>query len=535
MPTLTVNNWIGSLSSYLDGDINSGKTNIIVSSSYNPFAKPGNLMWGAKPVQIDPNGSVITDLIMAGKERVESGVTYVYCIGHTGRLYKIQVNNPATYNADYDNPVLIATLSVNSPTFKYGGYMEFFGATEKIYIGHDKGVTTINYDGSGEAFVGALGSWTQNVPRQIKQFVGKLYIGNGSNLAEIDSTATVTSYTKLSPGFPAGTQVRDIDVSVDGNYLQAVVSKLALADMTSVSQDTTIISNLGSYVFKWNGIDTGYTAFDTYPLTNLTSNIIYGNSQYVFGYDLRGASFWNPISRVSATGIGNAAFMQAPFPNALMTDGEAVLFATTLEYDSHVEVTGCMYGPYDWETGTGYWAPLAMLATAPETDVAIVPFFQTVSNLNIGLSSNNYPGNIFGKSKVYFSTMETSSAPTVAYRLYKWSVVPTDTDIASDYNTYRTQSQIFSKKVQIKEVRVYGEPWQANDEFTVDLIGSDGNPMAGGSKTFTAGSNLTIGDDFAWFTPQCKPTYTLALQLLNSGTHFHTINKVEIDYEIGGK
>jgi len=196
---------------------------------------------------------------MCGKERVESGILYVYAVGHTGRVYKIQVNNPATYNPDYDNPVLLTTLTSGSPTFTRGGFMDFFGATERIYIGHDKGVTRVDFDGTNETAIS--GTWTQTVPRPLKQFIGKLYIGNGSNIAEIDSTATVTSSTKLSPGFPTNTQVRDMDVTTEGNYLQMVVSRLALGDITSATQDTTSTASTESYIFKWNGTDTGYTAF----------------------------------------------------------------------------------------------------------------------------------------------------------------------------------------------------------------------------------------------------------------------------------
>src|SRR6185295_7691885 len=208
--TLVVDNFQGDMTIYQFGDINSGKSNVFITNSNNPFLAPGQLTWNNAPVQIDSSASVITDLILAQKAREESGVHYVYAIGHTGRLYKIQVNNPATNNPDYDNPVLLATLTLGTPTFTRGGFIDFFGATERIYIGHDKGVTRINFDGTNETFVGVLGSWTQTVPRPFKQFVGKLYIGNGANIAEIDSTATVTSYAKLSPGFPVNTQVRDM-------------------------------------------------------------------------------------------------------------------------------------------------------------------------------------------------------------------------------------------------------------------------------------------------------------------------------------
>jgi len=76
---------------------------------------------------------------------------------------------------------------------------------------------------------------------------------------------------------------------------------------------------------------------------------------------------------------------------------------------------------------------------------------------------------------------------------------------------------------------------KSHNSFQIDIIGSDGNPMAGASKTFTAGSNLTIGDDFAWYTPQSYPTYAVGVRVTNLGTVNHTITKIEIDVDDGGK
>src|SRR3990167_378748 len=214
--TLVIDNFQGRLTRYADGDITSGYAKYTKTFGNDPLSNPGNLTWFEAPTRIDPNESVITDLIMASKARLESGITYVYAIGHTGRLYKIQVNDPTTYNPNYDNPVLLTTLTSNSPTFKYGASIQFYGATERIYIGHDVGVTRIDFNGANETFVGVAGSYTANVPRPSINFLGKLYFGNGTNLVEIDSTELVTDYTKLDPGFPSGTQVRDIDVSPNG-------------------------------------------------------------------------------------------------------------------------------------------------------------------------------------------------------------------------------------------------------------------------------------------------------------------------------
>lgn len=529
MPTIKIDNFGARLTRYADGNINSGMAKYTTSFGADPFSDPGNLTWMEAPTQIDSAGSVITDLIVAGKERVESGVSYVYAIGHTGRLYKIQVNDPSTYNPNYDNPVLLTTLTSNSPTFTRGGSLDFYGATERIYIGHDKGVTRVNFDGSSETFVGALGSWTQTVPRPLQQFVGKLYIGNGSNIAEIDTTATVTTYAKLTPAFPDNTQVRDIDVSPDGNYLQAVVTRLALPDITSTAQDTTYLTNSESYIFKWNGIDNGYTSFDSYPSFSLNTNAMFRNFQYVFGYDLVGAAVFNPTDKILSPILS-----QAPLPNAVGSNANFIGWFTTEFYQGFSRAVNFLYGSLDNEVGTGWWRQMAMSATGTETDVVRVPFQLLVSNFVLGSVTNGYTGGVAGVAKSYFSTLESSTAPTTKYKFYRWLPVALGFGTAIG-GVYETQNEIFSKKQKIREVRIYGEPWIANNSFKIDLIGSDGNPITNGTKTFTAGTNLTIGDDFAWYNPQIKPTYIVGVRITNLGTVNHTIMKIEIDYDEGGK
>lgn len=530
--TLVIDNFKGSMTTVRFGDINSGLSNSYSVVGYDPFVKPGNLTWTKRPEQIDPDGSVITDLIMDGKERVENGILYVYAIGHTGRLYKIQSNDPNTYNPDYDNPVLLTTLTTNSPTFTRGGSIDFYGATEKIYIGHDMGVTSVNFDGTGEAFVGVMGSYTQTVPRPLMQFIGKLYVGNGENLAEIDSTATVTTYAKLSPAFPSGTQVRDIDVSTDGNYLQAVVTRLALPDITASTQDTTYTSNSGSFIFKWNGTDTGYTAFDSFPSFSLTANIMFGPYQYTFGYDQNEMAIFNPVQKIIT-----ATQEVSPLPNAVRSTGNLVTWMAPLFFEDHVELTQGTFGYFDRDVGTGYWSMMGHLATSPETDIIQVPCQIQVSNFGQGPLGNGYPSGVFSNAKVYFSTLETSDGPTTAYRFFKWSPVNVAgiQSVPATEAVFDTQTQMFPRKVQIGEVRIYGEPWVSGNSFEVSILGSSGEPITNSGKILTAGTNLTAGDDFAWYRPDCAPTYCIGLRIVNLGDTNHTITKCEIDWKIAGK
>lgn len=538
MKTLVIDNFKGSMTQYQDGNINSGLSYVTNTFGNNPFPKPGNLTWTNEATQIDSGGSVITDLIMCGKERVESGILYVYAVGHTGRVYKIQVNRTSPANPDYDNPVLLTTITSGSPTFTRGGYIDFFGTTEQIYIGHDKGVTELNFDGTGEAVVGSALSWTATVPRPLRQFLGKLYAGNGDNIAEIIDGGTVSTYDKLSPSFPSNTQVRDIDATTDGNYLQMVVSSLALGDLTSTTQDTSNTASVGSFLFQWNGTDTGYTAYNSFPSFSLTSNTTFGPNQYTFGYDLFGGAMYNPVEKIITM-----QEVVSPLPQAVRSTGNLLVSMSPLHYGGFMEADLLIYGSLDHEVGPGYWDLYGQIVDGATTDIVQVPFMNIISNFGVGLSSNGYTDNIYGSAKIYFSTLESSATPTTAYKLYKLIIdtspsIPTSTPLLNAI--YQTQTQLFSKKVEIKEIRVYSEPWVADNSFRIDLIGSAGTVMTSGSKTFTAQNSdasapMYVGTDYAWWNPSMAPTYALGLWIENLGTANFTITKIEVDYQDGGK
>lgn len=527
--TLVIDNFGGRLTRYNYGDINSGFAKYTQTFGNEPFSHPNQLTWVEQGVQIDPSYSVLTDMILDGKERVESGVSYLYAIGHTGRVYKIQINDPASFNPNYDNPVLLTTITSGTPTFTRGGFIDFFGSTERIYIGHDKGVTRLDFDGTNETVVGSALSWVQTVPRPTRQFIGKLYVGNGTNIAEIDTTGTVTTYTKLSPGFPDNTQVRDLDMSSDGNYLHVVVSRLAMPDVTSTVQDTTFLANTESYVFKWNGTDQGYTAFDSYPSFSLTANTMFGDDQYVFGYDLAGACVFNPTEKILSQILN-----LSPLPPAVDVNGNLVGWGVPEFYNGFLRMSNFIFGSLDREVGTGLWRQYAFGAQGGETDIIKVPFVKLVSNFYLGSVFNGYTGGLVGAAKVYYSTLETSPAPTTKYKFYKWYPVSLGFSSALG-GVYETQNQMFSKRIKVSEVRVYGQAWVANNSFKIDLIGSELSPITNGSKTYTAGSNLTIGDDFAWYNPGIDQIYSLGVRITNLGTINNVINKIEIDYIEGGE
>lgn len=538
MATKIIENFGGRLTRDNIGDMNSGLAKYPTTFGNDPFSNISNLTWLEAPTQIDPSGSVITDLIMAARSRLESGITYVYAIGHTGRLYKIQVNQPSGYNPNLDMPVLLTTLVVNSPTFKFGSSLQFFGSTEKIYVGHDLGVTTVNYDGTGEAFVGVLGSYTANVPRPSAAFVGSIFFGNGNNILQIDSTSTVTTYAKLSPAFESGTYVRDLDISPDGNYLQIITSRLNSPDLTSSVQDTTSLSSTDSYKSLWNGTDLGVTSRESYNGYTINSNVTFGPFSYTMGYDLGGAAIYTQGQKIIS--LPNSI---SPNFGAMFSTGNLMGFGTPETASTFLQGSIMAYGQYDEEVQKGLYRFLRLTAGTPQTDIITMPLCLIVSNLFYGSSSSGYAGNQVGSAKMYFSTLETSAAPTTKYKFYKFTTVPTGlgTSIGGVYETQQETSfslfrSILSKKFKPTQIRFYTEPLVANNSFKIDLIGSDGNPMADCSKTFTVGSGpITAGQDYLWYTPAGAPTYSLGVRITNLGSVNWTGVKLEIDYQEAGQ
>lgn len=547
--TLVIENFDGRLTRYQNGKLNSGYANITYTQGANPFSQGGQLAWQVQPIQIDPAGAVVTDLVMCGKERVESGIPYVYCIGHLGRFYKIQVTNPSTFNPDYDNPVLLTTLVQQSPTFTNGGFIEFTSAS--VYIGHDKGVTKINYDGTGETFIASSGNagttndWVQNVPRPLKVFTGVLYIGNGTNIAAynlssliLTSAGATTPQAQLQPGFPSNTQIRSIDISSDGNYLQMVVTELPLSNQTISTQDTSVGSSTNSYLYLWNGTDVAPTSYTIFPSYSLTASKTFGSYEYTFGYDIAGSTVYNPVNKIIFNPLTTA-----PAPNSILGNGNLVSWAAPEFYQGFMRLGVYLYGSFDADPvasslsfgDTGLWKQLGMNAQGTETDIIRNPFSLFVSDFGIGSASNGYQGGVFSVGKVYFSTLETS-ASTTKYKLYAFYTVSVGIGTAVQ-GIYQTQTELFSQKIEVKEVRIYGQPWVSGNSFQIDLIGSSQNPMTGGTQVFTAASSgsLAIGSDFAYYNPAMAPTYGVGVRFSNLGAVGTVINKIEIDYTTGGK
>lgn len=530
--TLVIDNFTGNLTRFINGDLNSGNAKYSTTFGVDNYFQPKNLTFMEQATNI--TGSVVTDCIMQMKPRNENGIMYVYAIGHTGRFYKIQVNNPSAPTPIYDNVVLLGTLSQtfnsNLPTFNYGASIEFYApaGTEYVYIAHDLGVTQINFDASGES---ALYTWASGTnPHPSRQFLGKVFYGNGSNIAVLDTSSTVSSGAVLSPGFPTQYQIRDLDLTEDGVYLVMTGTYSTMFPILSTTPDSSSTINEPSSIYYWDGTTTAYTSSTSIPSFVLTAYHTFANFEYSFGYDLTGAIMMNPLQK-TLTNI----FAKAPLPNAVSSNGNIIGWMAPEFVNGFMQATLFLYGQLDAENPIIFTRQYRQAATVSNSDVINIPAMCVVSNFQLVGATQGYSSfnGLFSLGKSYFSTVE-SNGSTTNYYLYSFSNVPIGLNSAVA-GVYETQTQMFSKKIKPTQIRVYTEPIVTNNSFKIDLIGSSNNPITNGSYTFTAGSTATVGLDMLQYNPTMGGTYGLGIRVTNLGSVNLVIHKIEVDYNQFGQ
>lgn len=536
--TLEITNFGGRLTRIKNGDINSGFAKFSSSFGYDPFSKPGQLTWLESPTDISTQSgsNSITDLIVAAQPRFEGGTTYIYALGSTKKLYKIQPNSIS--NPNLDTASVIATLSNGSVNF--GASMEFFGSTEKIYIGMDDRVTSVNFDGSGEATVGSAANYTGNRFRPLSQFIGYLTFGNGNNIGAIDSSGTVVSsvvgshYEQLSPGLPAQTFITDIDVSPDGNYQYITTSGTTNENIVTVSSDRQAASSSNGNIFYWNGIDRGVTAFKTIPSYAVTALQTYLDNNFLFSNDSFGSSMSNNSMKMVT--LNNN---KSPFANSTLVNGNFISWIAP-EVVNNTSMVGSLYyyGQLDEQSEPGLFRLLRYSTTLTNGFIYQTPVNILTNNRYMTVNNAITSVTTLGYGKHYLSVYDVNNS-TNKYTLQRFLVTPTGTG-TPQLGVYETQNKLFSKRIDIKQIRVYTEPTASNNGFQLDIIGADGNPVTNGTFTYSysAGTDVTLLQgalERINFNPTCSGLYSFGIRVTNTGTSNMTINKIEIDWKYSGK
>ena len=530
--TLTITELGGPLTRRNNGDINSGLAKFDSSWGYDPYSKPGNLTWMEQPVSIlslAGAGSIIGVM----RTRTVDNIGYVYAInaGGTGGLREIRVNNTST--PDLESHSIMGSLARTPDPVRSMG-MVFYGATEKIFYGDDSGIQRINFDGASPSTIGMVSSVTASVPRPMATFLGNIYFGNGNNIGRIDSTELITTGAVLSPALPVGVVVRDLDITPDGNYLQITASKTN--PLGGFQGDPTATPGMAtdSYKFLWNGIDDAVTYFEEYGGAGLTASQTFGDKNYSLGYDPQGTAIFSQRQKVATL-----PETISPHPTATFSIGNILGFMSPEYVDGELRGSLYNYGQFDSESPMGLFRILRHESTV-KTDVKFVNAAINVSNLLRFPSYSSFTNDIAGTGKIYFTTHEASADANADNRSILWRFRTVPTGVGSIVaGTYETQTQLFSKKVKISEVRVYTEPLIGGNDFIVDVIGSGGSVMSGGSQRFIVGtSSIATGADMVHFNPAMAPTYACGVRITNSsvtGVANWTATKLEVDYEPAGR
>lgn len=542
--TKVIDDFSGRLTRVVNGDLNSGYAKFATSFGYDPFTKPRNLTWFEQPTSIATG--VITDLVLDAQTHNEGGQTYVYAIGDTGRFYRIQPNS--TTNANLDSVIGVTSIAANSPSFSYGSSIEFFGAVEKAYISSDNQINSASIAGAfgtGDALVGSTG-YKLSVYHPLRQLFGKLLFGNGNTIGAISATNTVTSsiigtgqgnlYSEINPPLPVQVTVKDIDATQEGNYALLTASAVQSEAINNFPLND-VINAAGSdgFLFKWNGTDTGITSFASIPSYAVTALQTYLDKNYFFSNDSFGSSLSDGSNKILT--LENN---KPPLPNATLMNGNFVVWMTPEVDTAAGLIKGSMYyyGSLDQENPPGLYRVLRYSHPNPAGHVYQVPANTLTNNSYKTINSSASSIISVGYGKHYFSTMNVVVPGGATYTFQRFLVTSTGTGVPQG-GVYETQTQLFSKKVAIKAVRVYTKPTVAGNAFQLDFIGSDDTVMSSGTSTYSysAGTDPTLLQgslDRINFTPEVPPTFGLGIRITNTGTTNMTIKKVEIDYQEAG-
>lgn len=537
--TLTITEFGGPLTRRSDGDINSGLAKYDSSWGYDPYSKPGNLTWMEQPTSVLTSG---TQVIVAMTNYYTGGNNEIRLVAGQASLIGIKTSTGSTApNADTVS-ILGTVTGIGDLDQTQVGIVKFGATTEKLFVGGDDAIVKVNVDGSSRSVVtDGVSGFNTNRPRPMSEFIGKIYFGNGNNIGEIDSTETVTTATKLSPSFPQNTYVVDLDTTPDGNYMVITVNDTLLgggSEFIGANTSNNKEARSGtSRKLYWNGIDDSFTAQEKLGGFSAYSNVSFADKDYTLGYGQSGAVVYSGTSQKLSL-----PKVQAPYATATLPISNMLTFGS-IEFDPEddkMKTSIFQYGQYDEETPNGLYRLLKQGAQVRD-DIKSVPTALSVSNLVYYPSIFAATDHIGGVSKMYYATIESNNQgpANLLGKLWRFSLSPTGLGSVLS-GTYETQTQLFSKKVQVKEVRLYTEPLVGGNDFVIDLIGSGGSVISGGSQRFqiTEAGSVATGTDMVHFNPQVAPTYALGVRITNSsvtGVANWTATKLEIDYSDGGK
>lgn len=531
--TLIVTNFSGRLSRILNGDVNSGFAKFTSSFGYDPFSKPMNLTWLETPADIT---GPIANMPLASTNYG------TYIVDQGGKLYTML--SSSTANPNIDSVVGIASM-LSSNNYLFGASIEQFGQNKKLFVGNDVRVESINPDGTAATIVGSQQNYVPNTRRPLRKFAGGLFFGNGPSIGKIDTTNTVTSsvftvssaigvqYSQLNPALPSDYYVQDVDVNPTGEYLLITAANQVPERIDAQSFDTVDAIPADSGIFKWNGVDQGITATTLYPSTYIQALHTFLDKNFIFGTDTFGAAVTNNLDKLLT--LPNN---KPPLPNSTAANGNFITFLTPEVVGNARYASLYYFGALDQENPVGLYRMLRYATTQSNGFIFQTPLNVLVNTFYKSINTAGTAISTLGYGKHYLGIASTNNSGN-QYKLLRFLVTPTGSG-TPQAGVYETQTQLFSKRIGIAQIRVYTEPTVTGNAFQIDLVGSDGNVMDNCTFNYTYGSVLDpVSNSYSVerinFNPGSKTTFALGIRVTNTGTTNMTIKKIEIDYSEEGK
>ncbi len=391
----------------------------------------------------------------------------------------------------------------------------------------------------------------------IKDFVGKLYVGNttdgsSTNIGEIDTTNTIINYNRLTPSLPTGSYIKDMDLTPDFSYLVMSVSSVPPENISAFANSVNRFAGDSSQ-FRWNGTDNAITAGTTIPSFNITSLNFFGEQSIAFMYDFFGASLYDGARKILSNMLG-----KSPLPNASASTGNMIMWvapaklATLGGNTSRGSLGFNAYGSFDEDQQPGFYRLLFNIPTAAAfLQVTQMPFMIFVNN---AMFQPQAAQNTTFVNKLYASAKFIDGNSNVTNKFYSFSINANPylgggasnfyntTVVPATSTSYATQIQEFKKKISVSQIRVYIDTVQSGNSFSLSLTGGIGAsvnsiefPITNGTFTWTQGTSPNPIDNRINFNPNIAATYSLGVVVSNLGSKNMTFRKIEIDYTETGK
>lgn len=561
--TIVINNFSGRLTRIPNGDLNSGFARFESSHGYDPFTKPGQLTWLAKPQSVVG----VNHLMMGGLNapRVIStndGTTNVYVIGiknaTTGMLYKI-ATGVGTGGSRIDS--VIGQQSVHG-NYEWGGDLAFFGVDNKLYFsgsgaigvaGSVIGLNNVLLNGFSSLIsknTELAGDW-----HPLEEFAGKLIFGNGPSIGAIDATGTIISsiftvntfygnqYSQLNPPLPSDQVVHDLDVTPDNNYLQISASNTYNERIATPPLDRVYTAPGKGAVYGWNGVDNGVTTANNIPAGTATALQTYLQQHVLFMNDFLGAAVSDGVQKLVT--LSNS---KAPLPNATDTTGNFVVWMAPESGSDNSSRRGALYyfGSLDEQNPPGLFRLLKYQSSTVGEIVYQIPYQAIVSNKYVSVNNGLNDNLVTSFGKHYFSAFVVSSIAGItsastagAAQFMRFEIGGTD-DSLPQLGEYQTQCQLFPKRIEIKQIRCYVQPTESGNSFSLDIVDPENNNVQSFTYTYSLGTeDITLLEgtlERINFNPtSSEGIFGFSIRITNEGTDNMVFRKIEVDYVEQGK